>query len=310
MRNLEDFAGIASDWFWETDADHRFTYFSARMEEVTHMRPQDILGHRRDEQRLICQNESDFTAHLDDLRNRRPFRNLEYRIKRQISSGFLWLRVSGNPIFDDDGTFRGYRGTGHDITAEKETLDRLSQSNAALSARNDELQRLRRQLELAAFEDPLTGLPNRRAFDGSLADVLTKSDPHLTLMIIDLDRFKQVNDTLGHPAGDMVLVTAAGRIADLCDSDSKVFRIGGDEFAVLRIGCIDPTQAVQLGNAIVRDVSVPIRLKDQDVDIGASVGFALSKGIPTSAQRLFAQADAALYNAKRNGRNRVAFGEA
>ena len=306
MRNLDDFAGIASDWFWETDAEHRFTYFSARMEEVTRMRASDIIGRRRDQQQQICQEDTDFAAHLDDLKNHRPFRNLEYRVKRQMCDGYMWLRVSGDPIFDADGVFQGYRGAGHDITAERESRDRLSRINQALTAKNQELEHLRRKLELAAFEDPLTGLPNRRAFDGSLANVLSQTPDNLALMIIDLDRFKLVNDTLGHPAGDMVLVTAASRIAELCDHSTKVFRIGGDEFAVVHSACFEPSVAATLGDAIVRKVSSPIMFDGQDVDIGASVGFALCKGVPTSAQRLFAQADSALYAAKRAGRNRVA----
>lgn len=306
MRNLEDFAGIASDWFWETDEQHRFTYFSARMEQVTGVCAQSLIGRRRDQQTLMCNNDTDLAEHLDTLKNQKPFRNFQYRVKRQKRDGYLWLRVSGEPVIDADGIFRGYRGAGHDITTEKETQERLSRSNSALMVKNAELQALRRQLELAAYEDPLTGLPNRRAFDGALSELLSDTTPHLALIIIDLDRFKCVNDTHGHPAGDMVLVTAASRIAELCDDSSKVFRIGGDEFAVLQTCSADRNAATQFGKAIVRDICAPIQLRDVKVDIGASVGFALSKGLPTSAQRLFAQADSALYAAKRGGRNRVA----
>jgi len=222
-----------------------------------------------------------------------------------MRTGYLWLRIAGIPIFDADGTFKGYRWSGHDITVEKKALEHLSKTNAALATQNAELQSLRRQLELAAYEYPLTGLPNRRAFEAGLAELLSETAPQLAFMIVDLDRFKHVNDTLGHPAGDMVLVTAAGRIADLCDIGAKVFRIGGDEFAVLYTGSLDPHIVARFGNAIVRVVSTPIILHEQDIDIAASAGFALTKGVPTCAQRLFVQADAALYKAKRSGRKRV-----
>ena len=305
MRNLEDFAGIASDWFWETDADHRFTYFSARMEQVTNMRPEDIIGRKRNEQVLLRSDSADFKAHFDDLHNHRPFRNFEYKLKRQTSEGYLWLRVSGDPVFDDEGTFMGYRGTGHDVTAEKEALANLAASNAALIARNRELDKLRRELELAAFEDPLTSLRNRRAFDQDLSDVLAASRANIALLHIDLDKFKAVNDSLGHPAGDMVLVTVAARITEQCGAGSEVYRIGGDEFALIAQDWQDVGGAAQLGQRIVDVISEPIQFMDHKINVGASVGVALSGPIPISPHRLIARSDAALYAAKNDGRNCV-----
>ncbi|SLN28804.1 sensor domain-containing protein [Pseudooctadecabacter jejudonensis] len=305
MRDLEDFAGIASDWFWETDADHRFTYFSARMQEVTKIRPEDVLGKRRDEQLAVCPDNASFEAHLEDLYNHRPFRNLEYKIKRQLSDGYLWLRVSGNPVFDPEGRFKGYRGTGHDITLEKEALERLETANAALSAKNQELEVLRRELELAAFEDPLTGLPNRRAFDGEIDEALHGDRSGVGLLLLDLDRFKWVNDTLGHPAGDMVLVKTAERLVNRCDTKAKAFRLGGDEFAIIVPRCPSLEDAVDLGRAIIKDARQPMSFSSVDFEIGASVGCAVTHGLPSSPSRLFKQADVALYDAKNGGRNRV-----
>ncbi|MCF2872983.1 sensor domain-containing diguanylate cyclase [Octadecabacter sp. G9-8] len=305
IRDLEDFAGIASDWFWETDADHRFTYFSPRMEEVTHMRIKDILGRRRDQQMTLVGDGQCFKDHLDDLNNRRPFRNLEYRVSRQMAEGHLWLRVSGNPVFGPDGAFLGYRGTGHDVTEEKESIARLAAMNGALAARNHELDALRRELELAAFEDPLTGLRNRRAFDSAIAEALSVREPCVALLHIDLDRFKQVNDTFGHPAGDMVLVTAAARINALCGFSNEVFRIGGDEFTLLATECCDGRQAIQHGQDIVDAIAEPIMFGDDPLSIGASVGVALSGAVPTSPHRLIARADVALYTAKKEGRSCV-----
>jgi len=305
IRDLEDFAGIASDWFWETDADHRFTYFSPRMEEVTDMRIKDILGRRRDQQMTLVGDGQCFKDHLDDLNNHRPFRNLEYRVGRQMAEGHLWLRVSGNPVFGPDGEFLGYRGTGHDVTAEKESIGRLAAMNEALAARNRELDALRRELELAAFEDPLTGMRNRRAFDAAIADALSVREPCVALLHIDLDRFKQVNDTFGHPAGDMVLMTAAARINALCGFNSEVFRIGGDEFTLLATACSDGNQAVKQGQDIVDAIAKPILFGEDTLTIGASVGVALSGAVPTSPHRLIARADAALYAAKKEGRNCV-----
>lgn len=304
-RDLEDFAGIASDWFWETDADHRFTYFSSRMEEVTMMRADAIIGKRRDQMKALQHEGSSIEQHMDDLANHRPFRNFEYKVIRDIGQGHFWLRVSGDPIIAPDGTFQGYRGAGHDITDEKDALERLAAMNDALSARNRELDDLRRELELAAFEDPLTGLRNRRAFDAAIADSLAPNGARVALLHIDLDRFKQVNDTLGHPAGDMVLVTTAARINALCGHDSEVFRVGGDEFSLIVTGRVDSSQAVRLGQAIVDAVARPFSFGPDQLSVGVSVGVAMSDAVPTSPHRLIARADAALYAAKTEGRNCV-----
>lgn len=303
MRNLEDYAGIASDWFWETDANHCFTYFSSRMQEVTHIPPAQMLGRPRVAHPLLCNRNSDFKNHLEDLHHRRPFRDLEYRIKRTTSDGFLWLRVSGNPVFDDEGTFLGYRGSGHDITKEKDQMARLEAANRALTLRNKELNDLRRELELAAFEDPLTGLKNRRAFDAAIAEALKPTAPKLALLLIDLDRFKQVNDRFGHPAGDMVLMTAAGRLSDVCIEEAGIYRMGGDEFAILVHGAPDMSDLAGLADDLVTIVSGPMNFEGQELSIGISVGLAVAHGVPTSPHRLIAAADQALYSAKKDGRN-------
>lgn len=303
VRNLEDFAGIASDWFWETDADHRFTYFSARMEEVTKIRPATMLGCRRDQQALVCREFSVFEQHLDDLAHRRPFRGFEYKIKRQTSDGYLWLRVSGDPVFDRDGVFMGYRGTGHDITPEKEALARLEEVNTALTVRNRELNALRRELELAAFEDPLTGLRNRRAFDAELEAALSTSDPRVSLLLIDLDRFKPVNDSMGHPAGDMVLNTAAERLNQRGGWFGEAFRIGGDEFAFLSERHLTRAETRDLADGFVAAISDTMLFRGQPIQVSASIGVAQTQGVPTTPRRLFAQADKALYAAKESGRN-------
>ena len=168
FRNLEDFAGIASDWFWETDAEHRFTYFSSRMEDVTKISPSDVLGTRRNEMSSARAKDSEWRAHMADLEAHRPFRNFEYSIDRGTDGSSLWLRVAGQPLFDSKGQFIGYRGTGHDVTHEKEAMRRLVETNATLADRNRELDEARTALERAANEDPLTQLGNRRAFEEDL----------------------------------------------------------------------------------------------------------------------------------------------
>ncbi len=304
FRNLEDFAGIASDWFWETDQAHRFTYFSDRMEEVTKLKTADLLGRRRD---LIATHPAgaDWQAHLDDLHAHRPFRNFEYRIIRPTDGSILWLRVAGEPLFDPQGQFIGYRGTGHDITREKMTMLALEQSNAALAVRNRELDEARRALERAAYHDTLTDLPNRRAFERALANAMAGPARQIVLLHLDLDRFKWVNDTMGHPCGDAVLVTAADRVSLITADAGQAYRVGGDEFMVLLTQDATPDDAVTVGNAIVQEMARPIDLDQRQITIGVSIGIAHGLAGTHNPADLIASADVALYEAKRNGRNQV-----
>ncbi|MDG2286936.1 MAG: PAS domain S-box protein [Alphaproteobacteria bacterium] len=113
-RRMEDFANAASDWFWETDHEHRYTWFSKRVEEFTSFPREWHYGKTREELGVPDIAPEAWRAHLDDLRNHRPYRNFEY--SRRAPDGVKWVRSSGTPVFDRDGGFLGYRGTGIDIT--------------------------------------------------------------------------------------------------------------------------------------------------------------------------------------------------
>lgn len=305
FRNLEDFAGIASDWFWETDAEHRFTYFSSRMEEVTKIGPAAIIGTRRDHFAEAQAQDPKWQAHLADLHAHRPFRNFEYMMDRPSGGTPLWMRIAGQPLFDDANEFIGYRGTGHDITHEKRAIHHLTEVNAALAERNRELDDARSAIERTAYEDALTGLSNRRSFEQDLEQLLNMPAAQIGLLHVDLDRFKWVNDTLGHPAGDTVLVAAAERITLLLRDMGKVYRVGGDEFLVILKDDVTSDLANWIGDSIVEAMAAPVRYGQQRATVGASVGIALGKAGYTSAAQLVANADVALYEAKRGGRNMV-----
>lgn len=304
FRNLEDFAGIASDWFWETDHQHRFIYFSNRMEQVTKISRADVLGHGRE---IFAEDQSGpaWQAHLDDLQAHRAFRNFEYRVIRPTDGSVMWLRIAGEPQFDQAGAFTGYRGTGHDVTREKVAMMQLEQSNAALAIRNRELDEARQALEQAAYHDTLTGLPNRRAFERALEHCLGTADGQVALLHLDLDRFKWVNDTLGHQSGDAVLATAAQRISAAVGDGGQTYRVGGDEFMVLLTQGISANLAHQTGTAIVTALTRPIDLAQRQVTIGISIGIATGSAGQDTAATVIAHADVALYEAKRNGRNQV-----
>ena len=176
----------------------------------------------------------------------------------------------------------------------------------------EELQRLTERLHRAktdaeerAMTDTLTGLRNRRAMEAVLAGFAASGQP-FALMHVDLDWFKQVNDTLGHAAGDHVLVEVGRALRAATRAGDTVVRLGGDEFVVILPGILSRGLLQRIGDRIVERLSEPIDFEGQPCRISASVGIALSGGgEPPDVERVLAEADRALYESKNAGRARV-----
>jgi diguanylate cyclase (GGDEF)-like protein len=165
---------------------------------------------------------------------------------------------------------------------------------------------LESQLRHDARHDPLTGLLNRKAFgEASERSCVraTRSGDTVGMLYIDLDGFKQVNDTFGHDKGDRVLIEAGERLHDCLGEGETLARLGGDEFAVL-IDSVDGERPVELAEAILESLGRPIRGLPNDVRVGASIGIALRSSDGIEISTLMQDADAAMYMAKRNGRSR------
>jgi diguanylate cyclase (GGDEF)-like protein len=150
--------------------------------------------------------------------------------------------------------------------------------------------------------DPLTGLPNRELLHARLAETLHQQAAG-TLMMIDLDGFKYVNDTLGHSAGDRMLREIADRICRVATGVYTAARLGGDEFALLLPGINDPAHALAIANGLIAELSQPVALDGQQINIGASMGIAIHPLHGSDPEQLFANADLALYQAKAEGRH-------
>ncbi|WLR94559.1 putative bifunctional diguanylate cyclase/phosphodiesterase [Shinella zoogloeoides] len=178
---------------------------------------------------------------------------------------------------------------------------------ASLSDANAEIRQSYHQLASLANRDPLTGLGNRALFNQRLRDLLAVDPPAdtLALIAIDLDRFKAINDTMGHGAGDAVLTEIASRLAGLTGPTDTVVRLGGDEFAVIVEGEKAGARGREIGEGIVLLAGDPILIADRPVTVGASAGLALYPQHGETADALFASADIALYAAKEGGRRRL-----
>jgi diguanylate cyclase (GGDEF)-like protein/PAS domain S-box-containing protein len=177
-----------------------------------------------------------------------------------------------------------------------------------LNARDiSERLRLEEELTRQAFHDGLTGLPNRALFRDRLMQALTRatgSSSHTAVLLLDLDGFKQVNDSLGHGSGDLLLEAVARRFENAIDRSDTLARLGGDEFAVL-IERADESEALAIGKGLIAELSSPFRIAGRELTVGCSVGAAVAEPGASNAEDLLRDADIAMYAAKEAGRGRA-----
>jgi diguanylate cyclase (GGDEF)-like protein/PAS domain S-box-containing protein len=210
-----------------------------------------------------------------------PFR-VEYRLLAR-NGRTVWVRDEAVPVRDTAGRPVSWHGIVHDVTERK-----------ALEA----------QLAYQAFHDALTGLPNRALFNDRLEHALQTAARHgepVAVLFLDLDRFKVVNDSLGHEAGDRLLIEAGERFTSCLRAGDTIARLGGDEFAILVEG-VSGDEAHLAADRILNELRLPFRLAGQEIYATASIGIALSAPERTTPGELLRAADVALYEAKRSGR--------
>lgn len=214
------------------------------------------------------------------------------------------IRAIGSTYLSAGGT-RKIVGVNWDVTADIETRARLSEAKRLAEVRSAELEAARHRMEFNALHDPLTGLPNRRFLDQILDDRGRQfnAEAEISIFHIDLDRFKQINDTLGHAAGDEILKHAADLLRRNAREGDFVARIGGDEFVIIRASD-SPDEDAALASSIIEAMSAPVRYKDQECRIGVSIGIAAQTAATDELSQILVNADIALYEAKRRGRNR------
>jgi diguanylate cyclase (GGDEF)-like protein len=194
--------------------------------------------------------------------------------------------VTSKAMFDTEGRVSGFSGTIQDISARKSAEE---------------------SLERLAYYDPLTGLANRALFHREINDVLTRcarTGSNAALLLLDLDHFKEVNDSLGHAAGDELLCKIAHLISRMLGSSHFLARLGGDEFAIILSGAADPSAAGALAVELIATISSPITLDWGEVNIGTSIGIVVIPRDGSTLDDLLRNADLALYRAKEDGRGR------
>jgi len=280
---FKDVAEASSDWIWETNADLRLVYFSTRFNQVTGLSVENVMDKTLD-QFFSSDSDSDGWRRLiDGTHDHTSFRDL--RCCYRDSDGHTRIcRLAGRPILNEAGEFRGFRGTATDITDEVEAQERASH---------------------LAHHDALTGLPNRVLFRERLNVALasnTEQTSRVSVICLDLDHFKEVNDTMGHGAGDVLLQQLSNRLMGCVRQSDTVARLGGDEFAIIQVGINQPLDAEELSRKLIEVVRTPFTIEGQDLHIGVSIGISLADINDNDPERLLKNADIALYRAKQSGR--------
>lgn len=289
---VDEFENSGRGWFWETNAEGTLSYVSQQLADDFQCEAHELLGRQFNDLLSVdrtteggIEERKTLGFHLSA---RFPFSDV---IVRAASDEDIHWSLSGNPIFDDRGRFLGFRGIGTDLTEQRRSEQEITR--------------------LARF-DSLTGLPNRAMMRQMLDEALRNASNRrkgCALFLIDLDRFKNVNDTLGHPVGDALLRQVADRLKSVMGEHGQVGRLGGDEFKAVLPGTVDIGLLESLARTLIEQVSRPYSIEGHRVVIGASLGVAIGDPGRCTADSLIRDADLALYAAKGAGRGKHCFFE-
>ena len=215
-------------------------------------------------------------------------------------------------LLENEETLTDINGKLH-LIATKRSLHKDSAGNLFLVGIIRDITKRKFQednLRYMAYHDALTGLPNRKAFTEELEESLSwakSGNCMLALLFVDLDGFKQVNDSLGHKMGDLLLVSVAQRLSNCLRGSDTVSRLGGDEFTIILRKIPKPQLAAKIAEKILKTITEPIALENQNATVSASIGISIYPDTADNCETLLKQADAAMYRAKQLGRNRYEF---
>ena len=286
---LREFGAAGSGGMWEIDADLNVAYISPELAAAADFNLSRMVGKPvrwlLDPDGKIVEVSSSMRSLFEHFDREEPFQDLAIP---SPNSG-QWWALSGRPSYDEDGHLVGWRGVGSDITEV-----RLFGTDSVRAARSD----------------PLTGIANRLLVRELLEETLLgqlngKND--CAFLMVDLDRFKLVNDTMGHAIGDKLLCVVADRLEKIVGDDGLVGRLGGDEFAVVWTSSTDRKTLSALADRISKDISEPIVIGAANLHVGATTGIAIGGIDGAGEDELMPAADLALYRAKSNGRGSHAF---
>ncbi|GAB4479664.1 MAG: EAL domain-containing protein [Erythrobacter tepidarius] len=283
---LREFQENEADWLWEIDTNRRVRSVSPRFAfalgrpqaEVEGMPLLELVAGRSWETGQFPPSLHDLAEKLKD---RESFSNLLVQVS--ILGEERWWELSGTPMRDDRGRFTGFRGVGSDVTEQRKASEKIAY--------------------LARY-DTLTQLPNRLQLTEALGEALRYTEQWRTrcaLLMVDLDRFKSVNDSLGHMTGDKLLAQVSARLRSLMGENQLCGRLGGDEFAIVIRDLRKAEEISHLARRVIDRLSEPYQVDEHTLYVGASVGSAMGPRDGKTVEELMRSADLALYRAKDSG---------
>ena len=291
IKLLREFEASGSGGLWELDSDLNFVKMSSELLASIKQSEERVIGRHYsallDPDGQIASLSSGMRSLFKDIEQGNAFRD------RAVPSADQqrWWSLSGKPIHDHRGVLVGWRGVASDITDA-----RLSGDDAVRAARTD----------------PLTGLANRLLVRELIEEAAMRQwdgDRDCALLLVDLDRFKLVNDTLGHAIGDQLLVEVGRRLESAVGDGGRVGRIGGDEFAIIWNGDSDRASLAALADRVIAHLSKSVSIGAATLRVGATIGIAVGPSDGNREEQLMRSADLALYRAKEAGRGSYAFYE-
>ena len=274
-------------WDWDVSADKVFT--SPETEHVLGLKRGVLEGPAAQWLEILHALDRDrFRASLDSIVEQRRGRlNQDFRL-RASDGHYLWFTLKARPVVGSDGEVVRVVGTLTDVTDFKNAEERLL---------------------FDAVHDNLTGLPNRELFIDRMeaAFAFARSDTNIrpSVMVIDIDRFKQVNDSVGIAVGDSILLTIARRLSRLLKPQDTLARLSGDQFAVILLSEREPARIVAATETLRRALRAPIAFNDREIFLTASIGLALAETQPHRTEEVLKDAELAMYYAKRIGGDRI-----
>ena len=283
---LREFEENQADWLWQVDTARRVRMVSPRFSFALGKTPEEVNGKQFLE--LISGDgwaTGQFAPSLHDLAERMKRRESfsSVLVNVTIDREERWWELSGTPMLDDGGQYIGFRGVGSDVTEQRESSEKIAY--------------------LARY-DTLTGLPNRLMLHESLGEALRFAHQwrsRCAFLMIDLDRFKAVNDSLGHLVGDQLLAQVSGRLKELIGENEMVGRLGGDEFAIVIRDASNKETVERIAHRVIDSLSKPYSIDHHTLYVGASVGSAIGPRDGTNVEDLMRNSDLALYRAKDEG---------
>jgi diguanylate cyclase (GGDEF)-like protein/PAS domain S-box-containing protein len=274
-------------WDWDVSSDKVFT--SPETEQLLGLRRGTLEGSAAKWLDVLHPQDRDrFRASLDGLLEQRRGRLVQDFRLRTTDGHYLWFTLKARPVVGSDGEVVRLVGTLTDVTEFKTAEERLLHD---------------------AVHDNLTGLPNRELFMDRMEAALSfaRSEPTIrpTVMVIDIDRFKQVNDSVGIAVGDSILLTLARRLGRLLKPQDTLARLGGDQYGLLLLSEREPDRITALADNIHRTLRAPITFNEREILLTASIGLALAGNEPPRKEEFLKDAELAMYHAKRTGGDRI-----